>query len=1162
MGYVVGSVAKTAKDFFATTILASLALLGSLRCGAGESPEFLRDVRPILKERCFACHGALQQQASLRVDSLASLQLGGDSGAAIDRQSPESSRILERISAEDLSLRMPPEGQPLTPQQQQTIRAWLVGGAMIEGEDSPEPSPQEHWAFQKPTRLPAPKVASDVDQPLDAWIADRAAREGVELSGPIAKEGWIRRVFIDLTGLPPSWEEVEAFVSDASPDASERLVDRLLASPAYGQRWGRHWMDIWRYSDWFGRRHVPDVWNSAPQIWRWRDWIVDSLNQDRGYDQMVQAMLAADELFPGDRKQAVATGYLIRNWYALNPNDWMRSNVEHASKAFLGLTVHCAHCHDHKYDPITQEDYFRMRAFFEPLGVRQDPVPGQDDPGPFQEYAYSELRKVQRLGSVQVFDKTPDAKTWFYLGGDERQRDEKRPPIEPGVPRFLGRIGTPAIGSLPLPLAARQPELHPDWVAFRDEQLLKQLSVAQMELAHAVLIAEDPAAVAAWKQAQIELESARKQTGTDPKWGPIEGAQSLLLDATKGRRTLQQSLSDAARLGEDGFLEFALRLYSPKHFNVQLARDRTQGATATFVGFEDGKILAYHPGGFAEHTVADFSFAPGTGFRVRIDFRPQMNQALLNVWSLEDGSAVVQGHPIAWNGFDPASHPNQGLFVDARPGARVTIDRWILDLGSSAKQSLSTKAPRRRWNIDFEVNEWKSGEDLVGREGWESTGFSQPNGVSRIVTEVEGEALLSLQERMEELKRRALLPRWQTEVLQAKVDAAGAQRESWGLIVKAERLMEDPKNAPADREDALQKAIQAWRSYERSAAASQLLSAQIDWAKAEALPADDANRAKGIEAASKRYQEAIAKQRLAEQIQTLPSWKRNYPATSSGRRRALALWITDRNHPLTARVAVNHQWLRHFGSPLVASVTDFGRQGKAPTHPQLLDGLAVDWMEAGWSMKQLHRWIVTSKSYLRSVQATSREALQRDPENRWLGRMNPVRMEAEVVRDGILALAGQLDETMGGQELENDQSLTTYRRSLYYSCHPETDGKSELGGLFDAPEAMECYRRTETVMPQQALALTNSDWVHRMSQQLARQIARQLPDEGRDDRMWVTAVFQQLLSRKPTEQELVRCEQFLRSETAGLETKATEPLMARASVVRAIWNHHHWITRP
>lgn len=1162
MGYRMGWVARPAQVLVAWGGLAWFALLGSSRCGADQSPEFLRDVRPILKERCFACHGALQQQAGLRLDSLASLNQGGDSGTAIDRQSPESSLILERIAAEDSSLRMPPEGQPLTSQQLQTIRAWLAGGAAIEGQDHPEPSPQEHWAFQKPTRQPPPKVTVDVDQPLDAWIADRAVREGVDLSGPIAKERWIRRVFIDLTGLPPSWEEVEAFVSDAAPDASERLVDRLLASPAYGQRWGRHWMDVWRYSDWFGRRHVPDVWNSAPQIWRWRDWIVESLNEDRGYDQMVQAMLAADELFPGDRKQTVATGYLIRNWYALNPNDWMRSNVEHASKAFLGLTVHCAHCHDHKYDPITQEDYFRMRAFFEPLGVRQDPVPGQEDPGPFQEYAYSELRKVQRLGSVQVFDKTLDAKTWLYLGGDERQRDEKRPPIGPGVPRFLEDVSTPAIGSLPLPLAARQPELHPDWIAFRNEQLLKQQLAAETELAQAVSLPQDAAAVAAWQQAQMELDSARQHMGTDPRWRPIAGAQSLLLDATKGRRTLQQSLLDAAPLGEDGYLEFALRLYSPKHFNVQLARDRTQGATATFVGFEDGKILAYHPGGFVEHAAANFSFAPGVGFRVRIDFRPKLDQALLSVWSLDDGAALVQRHPIAWNGFDPAGHPNQGVFVDARPGARVAIDQWVLDLGSSAEVAPSNSGSRRRWSDEFEVEKWKSGEDLVGRDGWENSGFSQPHGVSRIVTEVEGEALLPLQERVEELKRRALLPRWQMELLQAKVDEAVTQRESWGWIVKAERLQEDPSSAGVNREVVLQKAIEAYRRSECAAAASQLLAAQIEWAKAEALAADDANRAKGIEAASKRYQESIARQGRAEQIQALPSWQRSYPATSSGRRRALALWITDRNHPLTARVAINHQWLRHFGSPLVSSVTDFGRQGKAPTHPELLDGLAVDWMEAGWSMKQLHRWIVTSQAYRRETQAISPEAQQRDPENRWLGRMNPVRMEAEVVRDGILALAGQLDETMGGQELENDQSLTTYRRSLYYSCHPETDGKSELGGLFDAPEAMECYRRTETVIPQQALALTNSDWVHRMSQQMASKIARQLPDEGIDDRKWVTALFQQLLSRAPTEQELVRCEEYLQSESAGLESKATGPLMARASVVRAIWNHHHWITRP
>src|SRR5262249_45483743 len=177
-------------------------------------------------------------------------------------------------------------------------------------------------------------------------------------------------------------------------------------------------MDVWRYSDWYGRRAVPDWWNSASQIWRWRDWIVRSLNQDKGYDRMVVEMLAADEVCP-EEDNLVATGYLARNWYALNPNQWMRDNVEHTGKAFLGLTFNAAHCHDHKYDPISQEEYFRSRAFFEPIDLRQDRVPGEPDPGPFQKYEYSVLRKPVRVGSIRVQDEHPEAKTWMYQLGDE-----------------------------------------------------------------------------------------------------------------------------------------------------------------------------------------------------------------------------------------------------------------------------------------------------------------------------------------------------------------------------------------------------------------------------------------------------------------------------------------------------------------------------------------------------------------------------------------------------------------------------------------------------------------------------------------------------------------------------------------------------------------------
>jgi mono/diheme cytochrome c family protein len=903
--------------------------------------DYAKDIKPLLRERCYACHGALQQKNGLRLDTAELAKRGGKHGPAVVARKPEQSRLLTKVSATDLSERMPPEGDALKPEQIELLRHWIAAGAPAPKDEKPEPSPSDHWAFRAVVRPPLPKIGSRqsaIGNPVDSFINSRLAAAKLTPLPPADQPTLLRRVHLDLTGLPPTREELHAFLADTAPDAYERVVDRLLNSPQHGERWARHWMDVWRYSDWFGRRQVPDVWNSAPQIWRWRDWIVKSLNADHGYDRMVKAMLAADEIAPFDDEAAVATGYLVRNWYALNPNEWMRANVEHTGKAFLGLTFNCAHCHDHKYDPITQADYFSFRAFFEPLYVRQDRWPGEAEPGPFQDYDYSKNRKVVRLGSVRVFDKDAAAKTWFYTGGDERNRLTNRSPVLPTMPEFLGGKAL-QVAPVSLPTTVSYPGAKP----FIREAELKRL--------------DDALATA-------------KQTVTTNKTALTE-ARLATAEAERA--------SVIARLAAD---------------------------EARFIVAGDTNTLA-------------------------------------------------------------------------RAASKAERQFKL----TSAKESLA-----------------KAEADLATAK---------------------------------------------TNSSAAKDDKAKADTKA--ALTKAETALTAAKKAVTDAEVALAKDSSAYTAFSPV-----------------------------------------------------------YPRESTGRRKALAEWIASRDNPLTARVAVNHIWARHFHEPLVASVFDFGRSGKPPTHPELLDWLAAEFMASGWSMKHLHRLIVTSAAYRRSSQYSvlsnqfsvrkptdtrrptehrplNTEHLQRnqttDPENRWLWRMNPGRMEAEVVRDSLLHLAGALDPRMGGQELENKDALSTTRRSLYYSFNPESDGRSEFSALFDAPDPNDCYRRTRSVIPQQALALTNSKLVH--DHTLA--IAKRLGAAASDNAAFITAAFEQILTRPPSHAELAECEAFLAragglqpppvvAPKAGAEssnaiaTKSTtdgdskSQARARESLVRALLNQNDFLT--
>jgi mono/diheme cytochrome c family protein len=889
--------------------LAALALLAVAQIAAADDAvDYIRQIKPLLKAHCYACHGALKQEGGLRLDTAALALKGGDNGPALVAGKPTASAIIERVTSSDASVRMPQEGTLLTASEIDLIRRWIAGGAAAPTSEQPQPDPRNHWAFQPPQQGQLPVVHVPAARAVDAFLAAKLAEKGLSAAGPATKEIQLRRLYLDLVGIPPTRDELHVFLADQRPDAYERVVDRLLASPQYGERWARHWMDVWRYSDWYGRRSVPDVMNSYPQIWRWRDWIVRSLNDDQGYDQMILEMLAADELWPEDQERHAATGFIVRNWFKWNYDTWMRDQVEHTGKAFLGLTFNCALCHDHKYDPISQEEYFRFRAIFEPLELRHDRVPGQADPGPFKKYVYAESYGPIATGMIRVFDEKLDAPTFMYRGGDQRNKFEGRPAVAPGVPAILGGERF-AVQPIDLPPRAYYPGLRP---LVQEEELAKRRAA----------IAEAEAALAA------------AQRGHSESTPPMDEAAAKTLAVA----------------------------------------ERAQTAAAA-------KLVAVQA----------------------------------------DLAAVV---------------------------ARIRADVARYENASSESSELAKTAA----NLERQANQ-----------------------------------------------------------ATARVNTAAASL----AVAQAEAASADDKRAAAI-----------------AAALTKLAAAQqAETAAAAELAKDDA---------------------------TYTPLGPIYPAKSSGRRAALARWIASPENPLTARVAANHVWRWHFGRPLVETTANFGQSGKPPSQPELLDWLAVEFMDSGWSFKGLSRKLVTSDAYRRASEMTNDQVpMTNDPDNIWYWRANLQRMEAEVVRDSVLAVAGELDQSLGGPEIDHAQGLTSRRRSLYFAHHGES--KMELLELFDGASATDCYERSTSIRPQQALALANSE----LTRDAARQLAARLQAHDLSDEAFVGVAFEHLLARPAMAEELAAAVKFLGSQPAliqQVEPMADSIKRSRASLIHVLLNHHDFVT--
>jgi hypothetical protein len=634
-------------------------------------------------------------------------------------------------------------------------------------------------------------------------------------------------------------------------------------------------------------------------MWHFRDWIVEALNADTGYDEMVRLMLAADELHPDDPSKLRATGFLARNWFKWNRTPWLDDTVEHVGKGLIGLTMNCSKCHAHKYDPIQQEDYYRFRAFFEPLETRLDVVAGEGD--------------LEQDGIPRVFDAHLDRPTYLFVRGDDTKPDTSKK-LEPGVPEVIA-FREIDVTPVSLPKAAFEPERRP-WVI--------------------------DAHVAAAARAVADAESTQAQ---DP---------------------------------------------SPAHAQAIAAA------------------------------------------KARLAAVKQRGEAMRAAWAAEDAPS-------------PSSE-------DPRRVAAMTAAR------AAAKAEKEAAVVTGRANV----------------------------------------AMVS-----------------------AKLAKAAAEKKDAASLEPIEQEL---------------------------ATAREMLDAA---AKAAADPGETFTPLVGATWTATRFKAS------GSDDPTVP-----FPANSTGRRTALAHWITDPRNPLAARVAVNHIWMRHMGKPLVATVFEFGRKGNAPTHPALLDWLASELVDGpqggrGWRMKHLHRLICTSAAYrMGSSIAGADAAMKADPDNRLLWRREPIRLEAQVVRDGMLALAGTLDPTMGGPPVKEADQPASRRRSLYF-WHSDISRNVFLT-TFDDAAVKECYQRDQSIVPQQALALSNAGLVHDAAAKIVARV--QSSGSPADDAAFLERAFHTILHRGPLADERAACEAALGQWRTAAKPAAGAADPARVLLVWALLNHNDFVT--
>lgn len=1136
-----------------------IALLVLAAHSSAADVDYLRDIKPILKTHCVNCHGPIKSEGDLRLDSYSEITKGGDSGDVLIARKPDDSHIIQRILSADESIRMPMDQAALGDQEKTLLQRWISEGATGPSNPAAE-DPTKHWAFQAIRRPDLPIGISKQwnRNPIDSFISAKHKQHGLRVAKPATKPELLRRLYLDLIGIPPTRKQLKAFLDNTSPHAYMDTVNALLDSPMYGERWGRHWLDVWRYSDWYGFQS--QVRFSQKNIWHWRDWTIESLNADIGYDSMVVQLLAGDESLPFDPGHLRATGFLVRNRNTDSREQWIRDTIEHTSKALFGITMACAQCHDHPYDPITQEEYYKYRNIFEPVSVNIDNAGG----GP---------NGNDIAGVARIFDQNRNAKTTFYIRGNDKTPDEDRE-IIPGVPVSLGEWSEPE--EVTLPALARIPLLREPVARQVLARYESEIDTLQIKLAHAT-----------------EIKNLLAIRLSNPDFRLFEDSTNLL-STTKvltGDAMMQGDWSltdgvashDSANADNESWLDIPVIVSAPAYLSLQV--DVAETTENAYVG-----VIV--------DTKDDLQHIEGCHIQLNGD------QSGLHVFNGYEGSR----NPLAnlHRSFEVGdTTPLKLELVIEDKLINIYLNNTLLQTyqSGSIENIQSVRLITRGAVVQI--------PHLELRDCSESPAIVPPDEFAKVVPKISINDMPPLYEEFGDILLSQSKLNLAIKQLELVAHKAADKADRYRYLAVPDSNDEAAVTAHREAHEELAKTVQGHqRKLALLKAELALQKARVDLRVKQLPSASTAEQQseieKAIDSSKTALENALKNKTNAEQKLTEPATPQyqgligSY-GSSSGRRLSLANWLVSDSHPLTARIAINHIWLRHFNQPIVDSVFDFGLNGSTPTHPALLDFLASElksptydfdptsqrWDKtnesaSSWSLKHIHRLIVTSSTYqLAYLSNKKNDAIDND--NRWLWHRPTHRMDAEVVRDSVLFLAGELDTTIGGPSFPSEHGMHVKRRSMYFHQSPEE--QMDFLKVFDGVDPAECYRRHTSVVPHQSLALFNSELVIVQS----RILAHQLNTEFSADDDFIIALFQHMLSRPPTKQEHRVCKDFLIERTTdyqqnldpnedtdpnstvsadspadeSYESPSQQPsLRARENLTKSLFNHHEFVTIP